>query len=95
MLGLGDRPLSERVDEDTTIAELREQYPEEAVNRAIDYLESLMEAEDSYKESVEEGGYAEGWAEGLGADIEDGAAEDMDEEWAEESKRSGLGIEDE
>lgn len=85
---------------DVTIRELEDEFGEQAVARGISYMASLAEAEENYKESATaermKDGYGEA-AKGLSGKEPDEPTtkvEEASEKWAEESRDSGIGLED-
>ena len=108
-MGLGDilpkGPLRSRLsdgesEEDITVSDLRDMYGDEAVDRALSYMESLSEADENFRESVSQEQMEEGYDEAAKTYTDDEDAEASDRtkveqasrKWAEESSESGLGL---
>lgn len=84
---------------EVTIRDLINMYGREAVRRGLSYMESLSDAEENFKRSVEdEAEYAEEYADEYVDDPEDIPPEkrkEINERWAEGMKKGGLGLDDE
>lgn len=83
---------------DVTVRDLISMYGEEAVRRGLSYMESLAEAEEEFKQSVEESDeYAERVIEGVTdpENIDPEKREEINSRWAEGMQEGGLGLDDE
>lgn len=83
----GDRPLDE-----ITLADLREEFGEEAVNRGVAYMASLSEADEKHRSASGES-YVEGM-ERSGVNIEDEQKDKLATKWESEQQEKGIGLED-
>lgn len=79
----------------TTIGELIEIHGEEAVKRGISYMESLSEAEESYRESVNGDRFKRGVENAYGVEEGGERVEEAVSKWEESMRENGLGVTDE
>lgn len=77
---------------DVTVSELVQQYGREATKRGLQYIISLSEAEQEFKQSANPKALDEGWREGF--DIEDDIDTDASDIWAEKMEERGLGLDE-
>lgn len=83
----GDKPLDE-----ITLADLREQFGEEAVNRGVAYMASLSEADENHR-TADGKSYVEGM-ERSGVSIEEEKKDELAQKWESEQEEQGIGLED-
>lgn len=80
---------------DITIAELEQQYGTEAVSRALQYMASLRQAEQKFKESADPDRMKQGYEDAFGVEPSGQEVEEGVENWADSMEESGLGIDEE
>lgn len=84
---------------DITVRDLVDMYGKEAVRRGISYMESLAEAEEEFKQSIDnDPEYAEQYTKGVAGDPEEvpeSKREEINSAWAEGMREGGLGLDDE
>lgn len=93
-MGLSDVNREELpFSEDTTVAEIVDEYGYEATKRGLNYLTNLPEADRNYRESHKKSSkYEEGVKDGYSSEDElDG---DVDTERWEEGVKGGLGVDE-
>ena len=85
----GDAELTEEMMT-LSVSDLVDEYGKEAVRRGLEYMNSLSEADENFKESVTEDNLEEGYREaGIKGDLDP-----VTSHWAEQSKQEGLGLDD-
>lgn len=85
----GDNPS---FSESTTVGELKSKYGDACVIRALSYMESLSDAQESYKESADSQRMKEGYDK---AGVADGDGDKLDKatnKWEEKMRDAGLGL---
>jgi len=84
------------LNDSTTIADLRGAFGNEAVNRGIKYMASLVEANDKYKQKISEDDYRGGMERaGVSEEsLESETGKRLVDKWKSESKKSGIGIDE-
>jgi len=82
--------------DELTVGQLKQMYGEEVVRRALQYMNSLVEADEQFRQSADPKQMEEGYKqiEGVGDELPEEAKEGS-EQWAEAMQDSGLGISDE
>lgn len=81
------------IDYSMTVQDLVSIYGKEAVKRGIQYMGSLSEAEENYRESVTQDKMEDGFERIAESDIDlSDEAKEASSRWEQESKESGLGI---
>ena len=82
--------------DELTVGQLKQMYGEEVVRRALQYMNSLVEADEQFRQSADPKQMEEGYKqiEGVGDELPE-AAKKGSEKWAEAMQDSGLGISDE
>lgn len=83
----GDKRLDE-----ITLADLKEQFGEDALARGLAYMESLSDADKNYREAAG-GQYTKGLKE-RGVEMDEKTEQRADEAWAQGMKETGIGIDD-
>lgn len=92
-MGVNDLAEDEQIpfDDSVTIGQLKKMYGEEVVRRGVEYMLSLQDADQEFRQSIQSEDLDEGWEEGYGVDdIET----DASDKWAEKSKEKGLGLDE-
>lgn len=82
----GDKSLDE-----ITLADLKEQFGADALARGLAYMESLTDADKSYREAAN-GQYTEG-LQRKGVEMDETTEQKADEAWAKGMEETGIGIE--
>lgn len=83
----GDKKLSE-----VTLADLKEQFGEDALARGLSYMESLNDADKNYREAAERQ-YTRGLKD-RGVEMDEETEQKADEAWAQGMRETGIGIDD-
>lgn len=82
---------------EVTIEDLFHIYGRGAVKRGLSYMASLDEAEENYKESVDESSYGEDMAESVVEDsniVPEERKQDLQDKWGEAMNEEGLGLDE-
>lgn len=87
---------SHEFDDSITLGELREILGDEAVNRGVSYMLSLVDAQEKYRKSVKSEQYEEGLSQAGISDesIDSEAVQKATSKWESNSEENGLGIDE-
>lgn len=79
-------------DDSTTVGDLRAVFGDSAVKRALNYMASLSEAEEEYREATQKERYRDGMAEMAGKDADEigEKVEEASEDWEERTNSLGI-----
>jgi hypothetical protein len=91
-----ERSSADRVMEDPEawrVSDLMELFGREATRRGVEYMVSLVEADQEYRQSANPDDLDEGWARGYGVEDKDLDTEASDK-WAEMMEEKGLGLDE-
>jgi len=91
-----ERSSADRVIEEAgswRVSDLIELFGQEATRRGIEYMISLLEAEQAYRQSANPDDLDEGWARGYGVEDQDLDTEASDK-WADMMEEKGLGLDE-
>ena len=92
-----DNSSDDQTAESLTIADLIEMYGEGAVLRGLAYMESLNQADDTYRQSTDKGRYKENLVKSLVESPEEAGSDQLDnaaQKWHEQMEDNGLRLED-
>lgn len=95
---LPEGPIRGRLDNgdkslrDITLADLKDQFGEDALARGLAYMESLADADENYRQAAN-GQYTEG-LQRRGVEMDENTEQKADEAWAKGMEETGIGIRD-
>lgn len=95
-MGIEDLPLDDEeliVQNELTVAELKDMFGREATRRGLEYMQSLHRADTEFKKSAKPRDLDEGWEKAF--DVEEGEINtEASSEWADTMKERGLDLDD-